>query len=91
MANIRSQIKRNRQTPKREFRNKAVRSEMRTRSKNALEAAKSGDAEAAQAALRLAQKQYDIASTRRVIHRSTAARRKSSLTRQVNELLGRHA
>ena len=91
MANIRSQIKRNRQTPKRELRNKAVRSEMRTRSKNALEAAKSGDAEAAQAALRLAQKQYDIASTRRVIHRSTAARRKSSLTRQVNELLGRHA
>ena len=91
MANIRSQIKRNRQTPKRELRNKAVRSEMRTRSKNALEAAKSGDAEAAQAALRLAQKQYDVASTRRVIHRSTAARRKSSLTRQVNELLGRHA
>lgn len=91
MANIRSQIKRNRQTPKRELRNKAVRSEMRTRSKNALEAAKSGDAEAAQAALRLAQKQYDVASTRRVIHRSTAARRKSSLIRQVNELLGRHA
>ena len=89
MANIRSQIKRNRQTPKRELRNKAVRSEMRTRAKNALEAAKSGDAEAAEAALRLAQKQYDVASTRRVIHRSTAARRKSSLTRQVNELLGR--
>lgn len=88
MANIRSQMKRNRQNPKRELRNKAMRSEMRTRAKNALDVARTGDAEATQAALRLAQKQYDVATTRGVIHRSTAARRKSSLTRQVNELLG---
>ena len=89
MANIKSQMKRNRQNVKRQLRNKAVRSEMRTRYKNALTAARTGDAGAADAALRLAQKQFDVASTRRVIHASTAARRKSSLTRQVNELFGR--
>ena len=88
MANIKSQIKRNRQNSKRQLRNKTVRSEMRTRAKNALEAARTGDATAAQEALRLAQKQFDVASTRNVIHRNTAARRKSSLARQVNELLG---
>lgn len=88
MANIKSQMKRNRQNIKRQLRNKAVRSEMRTRAKNALTAARSGDAEAAQEALRQAQKQFDVASTRNVIHRNTAARRKSSLARKVNELLG---
>ncbi len=89
MANIKSQIKRNRQNIKRQLRNKAVRSEMRTRTKNALAAARTGDAEAAKEALRLAQKQFDVATTRNVIQTSTAARRKSGLTRQVNELLGR--
>ena len=88
MANIKSQIKRNRQTPKRELRNKALRSQMRTRAKNALETAEKGDAAAAQEALRLAQKQYDVATSRGIMHRKTAARRKSTLTRQVNELLG---
>ncbi len=89
MANIKSQIKRNRQNIKRQLRNKAVRSEMRTRTKNALAAAGTGDAEAAKEALRLAQKQFDVATTRNVIHPRTAARHKSGLTRQVNELLGR--
>ncbi len=89
MANIKSQIKRNRQNIKRQLRNKAVRSEMRTRAKNALGAAGTGDAEAAEEALRLAQKQFDVATARKVIHPKTAARRKSVLTRQVNELLGR--
>lgn len=89
MANIKSQIKRNRQNIKRQLRNKAVRSEMRTRTKNALATARTRDAEAAKEALRLAQKQLDVAATRKVIHPKTAARHKSGLTRQVNELLGR--
>ena len=59
----------------------------RLRQKGCDEAA--DDAAAAQEALRLAQKQFDVASTRNVLHRNTAARRKSSLTRQVKELLGR--
>ncbi len=42
MANIKSQIKRNRQNEKRRLRNKSVRAEMRTRSKSALAAAEVG-------------------------------------------------
>ena len=42
MANIKSQIKRNRQTLKRTERNKAVRSELKTRTKRAVTAAAEG-------------------------------------------------
>ena len=43
MANIKSQIKRNRQNEKRRVRNKAVRSELKTRTKLALATAEQGD------------------------------------------------
>ncbi len=88
MANIKSQIKRNRQTVKRSERNKAIRSELKTRTKAALTAAESGDAAAASAALQLAQKRIDSAASKGVLHKNTAARRKARLTRQVNELIG---
>ena len=42
MANIKSQIKRNRQNEKRRLRNKSVRAEMRTRTKSAVVAAENG-------------------------------------------------
>ena len=87
MANIKSQKKRNRQTVVRSERNRAVRSEMKTRAKNALAAAESGDAAAATEALRIAQKRYDTAASKGLLKKNTAARRKSTLTRQVNELL----
>ena len=81
MANIKSQIKRNRQNEKARERNKAVRSEMRTRTKQALNAAEQGgDAEEA---LRLAVKRIDTAAAKGVIHRNEAARRKSRLMRKV--------
>ena len=48
MANIRSQIKRNRQNEKGRLRNKAVRSEMRTRTKRALQSAVQGSEDAAE-------------------------------------------
>ena len=88
MANIKSQIKRNRQNETRHERNKSVRSELKTRAKNALEAAESGDAAAAEAALRLAQQRIDTAVTKGVLAKNTASRRKSRLTRQVRTLLG---
>ena len=88
MANIASQIKRNRQNEKRRRRNQAVRSEIRTRARVALEVAQSGDSEAARESLRLAQKRIDTAVAKGVLHKSTAARRKSRLARQVQELLG---
>ncbi|MGH9294070.1 MAG: 30S ribosomal protein S20 [Acidimicrobiales bacterium] len=82
MANIKSQIKRDRQNLKRRERNKAVRSELKTRSKGALSAAESGSEDAA-ARLRLAIKRIDKAAAKGVIHRNQAARRKSRLVRGV--------
>ena len=88
MANIKSQVKRNRQNETRHERNKALRSEMKTRSKNAVDAAEAGDAAKAEELLRLAQKRIDLATTKGVLSKNTAARRKSRLTRQVHALLG---
>ena len=88
MANIRSQIKRNRQSVGRRERNRHVLTEIKTRTKTALATAESGDAEAAVAALRHAQKRIDTAVTKGVLHAKTAARRKSRLMRQVSRLLG---
>ena len=87
MANIKSQIKRNRQNEKARLRNKTVRSELRTRAKFALDAAQAGDAAAAEEALRLAQAKIDAATGSGVLHANTAARRKSKLTKQVHALL----
>ncbi|MGI9585360.1 MAG: 30S ribosomal protein S20 [Acidimicrobiia bacterium] len=87
MANIKSQIKRNRQNERRHERNKAVRSEMKTRSKQALAAAESGDAAGAEELLRVAQKRIDMAASNGVLHKKTAARRKARLTAQVRSLL----
>ena len=83
MANIKSQIKRNRQNEKRRLRNRAVRSELGTRTKAALAAADEGDDEAAAEALRQAMKRIDKAAAKGVIHKNTAARRKSRLAREV--------
>jgi small subunit ribosomal protein S20 len=88
MANIRSQIKRNRQNETRRQRNQAVRSELKTRAKNALAAAETGDAAVAAEALRQAQRRLDTASAKGVMHPKTAARRKSRLTKRVNSRLG---
>jgi small subunit ribosomal protein S20 len=82
MANIKSQKKRNRQTEKRYARNKAIRSELKTREKNVMTAAEAGDTAKAEELLRIAQKQIDMAVTKGVLHANTAARRKSRLTRR---------
>ena len=87
MANIASQIKRNRQNEKARMRNQAVRSEMKTRVRKTLEAAEAGDADAARESLRIAQSSIDTAVSKGVLHIKTAARRKSRLTRQVERLL----
>jgi small subunit ribosomal protein S20 len=81
VANIRSQIKRNRQNAKRQARNKAVRSEMRTRTKKAIGAIDSG-AEGAEETLRLAIKRIDKAAAKGVIHKNQAANRKARLMKR---------
>lgn len=88
MANIAQQIKRNRQNEKARQRNQAVRSSMKTSIRKALAAAETGDRDAATEALRLAQQQIDVAATKGVLHKTTAARRKSRLTKRVETLLG---
>ena len=83
MANIKSQIKRNRQTEVRRRRNRSTRSELRTRIKNAVDAAEAGDGTNETTA---AMQKLDRAAARRVIHRNTAARRKSRLQKRLNQL-----
>jgi len=82
VANIKSQIKRNRQNENRRLRNKAVRSELKTRTKRAVLAADAG-AEDTQDLLRLAIKRLDKAASKGVIHKNQAARRKSRLMARI--------
>jgi small subunit ribosomal protein S20 len=88
MANIASQRKRNRQNVVRHERNKSARSELKTRMRNVIVAAESGDRAAATEQLQVAQKYIDKAVTKGLIHKNTAARRKARLTKQVDSLLG---
>jgi small subunit ribosomal protein S20 len=83
VANIKSQIKRNKQNEKRRQRNKAVRSELKTRTKMATTAAAEG-AENADELARLAVKRLDKAASGGVIHKNQAARRKSRLAKRLN-------
>jgi small subunit ribosomal protein S20 len=83
MANIKSQIKRNKTNEKRHDRNKAVKSEVRTRLKNAVTAVGSEN-EAEQ--LRMAVKRLDKAAAKGVIHKNQAANRKSGLMKRINAL-----
>jgi small subunit ribosomal protein S20 len=78
VANIKSQIKRNRQNEKRRLRNKAVRSEMRTRTKNVDAAIESGEGDVTELT-RQAIKSIDKAASKGIIHKNQAGRRKSRL------------
>jgi small subunit ribosomal protein S20 len=81
MANIKSQIKRNRQNEKRRQRNQAVKSSLKTASKKVTGA---GDAEAASAAVRDASRAYDKAASKGMLHKRAAARHKSRLAKAAN-------
>ena len=81
MANIKSQIKRNRSNERRRLRNQAVRSELKTRVRAAVQAADSG-AEDAPTALRLAQKRLSKAAAKGRVHKNQAARRTSRLMKR---------
>ena len=83
MANIKSQMKRNRQNEKRRLRNRAIRSELLTREKVAIAAV--GTENEAEA-LRLTIKRIDKAAAKGVIHKNTAARRKSRLMARIQSL-----
>jgi small subunit ribosomal protein S20 len=80
VANIKSQKKRNLTNAKAAARNKAVRSELKTRAKSAVAAA---GTENADEALRIAQRKLGKAASKGVIHRNQAARRTSRLAKRV--------
>lgn len=86
MANIKSQIKRNKQNEKARQRNKAVKSELRTQVRKFREAADSGNVEEATLALRVATRKLDKAVSKGVIHKNQAANRKSAIARRLAEL-----
>jgi small subunit ribosomal protein S20 len=83
MANIKSQIKRNRSNERRRLRNQAVRSELKTRVKKAGAALDSG-ADDAPEIVRLAQKRLSKAAAKGRIHKNQAARRTSRLMKRTN-------
>jgi len=84
MANIKSQKKRNLTNAKAQERNKAVKSELKTRIRTA---AATGEGDA----VRIAQKRLDKAATKGVIHKNQAARRKSRLMKAAALSAAAHA
>lgn len=84
MANIRSQIKRNRQNERRAQRNRAVRTALKTHTKKVRTAVADGDREGALGRAREAARALDKAVSKGIVHKRTAARRKSRLARAVN-------
>ena len=86
MANTASARKRIRQTEKREARNKARKSRVRTFVRKLEEAIATGDRTVAVAALRSAEPELMRAAQKGVLHRNTASRKVSRLTLRINAL-----
>lgn len=84
MANIKSQKKRNLQNEKRHQRNVAAKSSLKTSTKRVQTAVASGDADAAVTSQRDAAKALDKAASKGVLHKKTAARKKSRLAKATN-------
>jgi small subunit ribosomal protein S20 len=86
LANIKSQIKRNKQNQKRRMRNRVYRGTARTYVRKAEAAIKVGDAQASQEEVLKAIKALDKAASKGVIHKNNAARRKSRLVKKLNSM-----
>lgn len=80
MANIKSQIKRNKTNDARHERNKAVKSELKTSVRRVHEAAAAGDADKTAQAIKRANRDLDKAVSKGVIHKNQAANRKGALS-----------
>jgi small subunit ribosomal protein S20 len=86
VANIKSQIKRNKTNQKANDRNRAVRSGLKTSIRAAREAIASGDKDTAVAAAKVAAKKLDKAVSKGVLHQNQAANRKSAIAKKVHAL-----
>ena len=81
MANIKSQIKRVKTNNKAQARNKSVSSSVKTAIRKFREAVAKGDAATTTTELRAASKALDVAVSKGVVHRNTAANKKSSMAK----------
>jgi small subunit ribosomal protein S20 len=86
LANIKSQIKRNKQNEKRRLRNRDVNGHTRASVKNARAAISGGTFEDAKKATMEAVSALDKAAEKGVIHKNNAGRRKSRLMKRLNAL-----
>ena len=86
MANIKSQIRRNRQNEARRARNKSVRSYLKTKTKRFTDALDEGDAQAARATYEVASRELDKAAAKGVIHKNKAANKKARLAKRLNAI-----
>ena len=86
MANIKSQIKRNKQNDAAHERNKSVRSALKTSIRRFREAADSGEAEQARELAQIATKKLDQAASAGVIHKNQVANKKSAIGKRAATL-----
>jgi len=86
LANIKSQIKRNKTNEKARQRNKAVRTEVRSYVRVVRENIAAGKKDEAQQAYAVAARKLDKAVSKGVLHKNNAANRKSRLATQINAL-----
>jgi len=88
VANIKSQIKRNKTNEKARQRNKAVKSELKTAIRRTREAVAAGDAAKATEAQRNAARKLDKAVSKGVLHKNNAANKKAALAKHVASIQG---
>ena len=86
MANLKSQVKRNRTNERRRLRNKSVKSSLHTAIRAFREAAEAGDKDKAAGLAKSASRKLDKAASKGVIHKNQAANRKSALALTLNKL-----
>jgi small subunit ribosomal protein S20 len=86
VANIKSQIKRNRQNEAAHERNKSVKSALKSAVRKFREAAESGDSEKARELAKTAAKKLDKAASAGVIHKNQAANKKSAIHKKAASL-----
>jgi small subunit ribosomal protein S20 len=86
VANIKSQIKRNKQNLVAHERNKSVKSALKTAIRSFREAAEAGDAAKAKQLASAASRKLDKAASKGVIHKNQAANRKSAIAKKAASL-----
>ncbi|MCF6157200.1 MAG: 30S ribosomal protein S20 [wastewater metagenome] len=86
MPTTKSAEKRLRQNVKRNARNRAHRSALRTQIKKFLETLKEGNIQKAEEGLRLTVKKLDKSVAHGILHKNAASRKKSRLTKRLNQI-----